>query len=546
MKRLLSLLLALLLLSGCAVRTPETVRADLSFGEMRDSGLDAALECARAKALLLRIERGEISVREAQTLLDAHREALERLSTDAALAYVRYCFDVTNAENRAAYDALYECVGTLRATLETAAQKLSEGASKRERDDGTDAIGPLLRQERELVGQYEGLSATLSVEYGGRRRTGDEILSDPTLSEEEFTALYEAYAALFHAEASRIFLALVDVRNAIASARGFDSYSDYAYASLRADGSPADAQAFSERVRTAFAPLLKEWNADYVRAAVQLYGMAFPKEATISRVGEAIVSILPDLEEPWDYMVTHGLYDFGSDSTRMPGSFTTYFASYGAPFLFGEWTGGSDMPPLIAHAFGQFASLFRNGDVNNYGKRADLAEFDAQGLELLTVLRYDKLYGDLREAAETAELFYAVYALLAGCMADAFERFAYGQSGVTAEALDEAYARLLDEYGLFAIRSDPRSWTQIAQVFQTPFRGAAYAAGTAAALELYLIGRKDERRAAEAYRTVLSRKAEARFSETLKAAGLRDPFEAGTIEMTAYGLGNVRRNRKSK
>ena len=56
----------------------------------------------------------------------------------------------------------------------------------------------------------------------------------------------------------------------------------------------------------------------------------------------------------------------------------------------------------------------------------------------------------------------------------------------------------------------------------------------------------DERRAAEAYRTVLSRKAEARFSETLKAAGLRDPFEAGTIEMTAYGLGNVRRNRKSK
>ena len=50
MKRLLSLLLALLLLSGCAVRTPETVRADLSFGEMRDSGLDAALECVLQQA----------------------------------------------------------------------------------------------------------------------------------------------------------------------------------------------------------------------------------------------------------------------------------------------------------------------------------------------------------------------------------------------------------------------------------------------------------------------------------------------------------------
>ena len=539
MKRIPAVLLSLLLLA-CGVIEPQKPRADLPFSELTGSGSDPARECAKAEALLDRIERGELNGAKAQAALDARREALELLCSDAALCYVQYCFDVTDAEKLRAYDALCERIDSLRDTLAAAERQLKKDPSDRLRCGTGDAIGTLRRRERALVARYAALPATLFVPYGGRRWTGDAILSDPSLSEADFAALYEAYTQLFHAEASAIFRELIKVRNAIAEQCGFDACPDRAYCG--GDVSREDAEAFSARVKAAFSPLLQKLTPDFFAAAGRLYGVAFQKEETIARVGEAICVLLPELQKPWEYMIGHGLYDFGTGETRMPGSFTTYFAAYGAPFLFGEWTGGFDMPPLIAHEFGHYASLFRNGDVNKFRNRSDLAEFDAQGLELLIVLRYDTLYGNLRNPAETAALFYAVYTLLSGCMEEAFERFAYGGSDVNAQALDAEYARLLDEYGLSAFGIDPRSWTQSARLFQTPFSGIGYALGAAAALELYLLSRRDAPRAIDAYRAVLFREADAAFGETLKRAGLSDPVEPGTLERTAYELGSARRN----
>ena len=104
MKRILSLLLSAFLLFGSfgcdpARRNafareflqipPDEERAafhtDRTFSELTASGTDAALEKARAKELLFRIERGEIAGKDAQKALDARTEAYAHLGTDAAL-----------------------------------------------------------------------------------------------------------------------------------------------------------------------------------------------------------------------------------------------------------------------------------------------------------------------------------------------------------------------------------------------------------------------------------------------------------------------------
>ena len=201
-----------------------------------------------------------------------------------------------------------------------------------------------------------------------------------------------------------------------------------------------------------------------------------------------------------------------------------------------------DVIPMLIHEFGHFASFYLNGNVTGQENSLDLAEIDAQGLELLTVLRYDTLYGDLSEDAETAELFYALYTLIDGCMEDAFQQFAYGPEKPDLAALDAAYERLCRTYGLDAIGTEAGSWTQIAHTFQAPFYYISYATGMTSALELYLLGKKDPAAAKNAYLKVLTRGG-AGYRETMTAAGLHDPFAADTIGKIAHGLGNVRRNR---
>ncbi len=559
MKQILTLFLATCLLIGCAGEAAKpqekSYHTGLSFSELSESGESAALEIARTKELLFRIERGELSGERAQKALDARTKAYEALSTDAALAYVRYCLDITDAERKQKYDTLSVELNALRCLLIDAALLLSKDPALPDRYDAETvarllaadrlsdpAIQPLLTRERELVGQYEALPELLSVERNGRSWTGDEILNDLSLSDAEFARLYEAYMTLFNAEAGKIFLELCAVRRSIAESLGFDSYADYAYACLDRDYTPADAERLAQTVRESVVPLFKELRNDFYASAAVLYGAVFEREPCMERIREAVVSLVPELSEPWDYMLSHGMYDLGSEPVKMPGSFTTYFASYGTPFLFSAWTNGFDAPPAVIHEFGHFAAYYLNGSALREGNVLDLAEIDAQGLELMSVLRYDTIYGDLSDAAETVQLFYALYAWIDGCLEDEFQRFAYGQDALTLERLNAEYGRLIAAYGLDTLGIDARSWTQIPHTFQSPFYYVSYATSMTAALELYLLGRTEPDEAVRIYREILMRPAHARFRETFRNAGLGDPFDPDRIRETAQTLENLRRD----
>ena len=537
----------------------QAFHTDLRFSELSDSGIDAALEAARSGELLFRIRQGELFGERAQQALDARADALDRLETDAALAYVRYCLDVTNAENRNAYDTLIAQMNEIECNLTDAAIVLSKDpelsdrydAETREALERADALSdqailPLAERERTLIGRYDALSETLTVTYRGEKWTGDRILSDPSLSAEDFLTLYEAYLDRFNREAGGIFLELIAVRNDIAKTLGFDSYAEYRYACYDRDYSPEDAKRLAESVKTWIVPVFERMRADFYAGAGQVYGITLERDRTTPKIGEAILSILPELSEPWSYMISHEMYDLGTDTKRMPGSFTTYFRAFGTPFLFSSWTNGFEMPATIAHEFGHFSSYFLNGEALKNGNSLDLAEIDAQGLELLSILRYDIMYSNLSDAAQNVQLFYALYALIDGCMEDTFQQFAYGQDGMTLERLNAEYGRLSEEYGLSVLGIESRSWTQIQHTFQSPFYYISYAASMSAALELFLMGRTDLDAARTAYRTILMRKGGARFSETLAAAGLSNPFDAETIKNTANELGSVRRNKTNE
>lgn len=542
MKRIVTILLAALLACcGCgAPHSPEPEAPEhtaLSFSELPEPPGDAALTVLRAKELLLRIENGELSGEAALAKLETAQSAARSLETAAAVAYVRYSLDVTDEARRTAYETLEGQLYELGCVLNDAALLLTKDPALSDRFDAETAerlvradalsdlsVSSLAERERALVGAYDTLESRLRVPYKDREWTGDAILNDPTLSEEDFNALYEAYLSAFNAEAGAIFLELIDVRTRTARALGFDSYVDYVSACRERDYAPEEAAAFCERVKRVAVPVFLRCRNDFYAAVARLYGVVFEREPTFARVGEAVASIVPAFSEPWDYMLSHGMYDAGTNETRMGGSFTTYFPDYGAPFLFTAWSNGFEMPPTLIHEFGHFAAFYRNGETLRGEASPDLAEIDSQGLELLTVLRYDTIYGEWEDAARTAELYLSLYTLVCGCLEDEFQRFAYAAEDPTVEALNAEYGRLIGEYGLVGLGAEARSWTQIPQTFRSPLYEIGYAAAMSAAMELYRAGRTDAAAAADAYLSIVDRRAGSTFRKTLLRTGLTDPF----------------------
>lgn len=559
MKRCCSLLLAVLFLlsSGCCLKTVAASYLGVSiereeptahehtpllFEDLSDDAPEIGLSIARTKELLLRIERREISGQNAQRLVDAIIDVYRQSRTAASVAYVRYCFDMTDESKRAAYEQLSDRLNELGCLLIDAELALSGDPELSDVYD-EQAIALLKQQnamhdlsvkeseerERKLIGDYDALE-TLTVSYAGRRWTKADIFSDPALTYNDFIALWSLYKSAYNAESGRIFLEMIDVRNAMAQMLGFTSYAEYGYALYARDYTPEDAKRLAAAVKREIVPLFVELQEPFYHATMRLSSGRFLVPATLSNVRNAVTALLPEFEEPWTYMTEHGMYDLEPGENKQSGSFTTYFETYGAPFLFTSWDGSYEMPTTMIHEFGHYAGYYLNGVQRMESQDPlDLAEIDSQGLELLALSQYDTLYGALADAAKTVALTIACYAVITGCMEDEFQQFAYRTKDVTLEQLNAEYGRLVREYGLDTMSVDGESWTEIAHTFRAPMYYISYAVSMLAAMQLMLRYNGDPNGAIDSYRTILMRPFGATFRDTVRQAGLSDPFADGVV-----------------
>ena len=524
----------------------EALHADVLFSDLPDEIPAISLEIARTEELLFRIETGELRGKRALDALIARKAAYREMCTETSIAYVRYCFDVTNASRKQAYDAAAVQLDTWNGLLIDAELMLSEDPAIADRYDKDlltrlrhadslhdTALKPLLERERELVGAYETLAASFTVSDGSRDWTKEEILTDETLSYASFTELYDAYCLAFNEQAGELFTELIAIRNQIARSCGYPSYAEYGYAAYDRDYSTADTALLGERIRNTIVPLFTSMQTTYYEAWMRLTCGTFYRDVTAERVQLATARILAELNEPWTYMTEHGMYDLGSGKTRMQGSYTTYFASYGAPFLFISWDNSYSMPTTLLHEFGHYASYYFNGQETFGNDSLDLAEVDSQGLEMLAPSQYDLIFGALADAAETVNLFNALYVIISGSMEDAFQQYAYHTENVTTEQLNREYDRLCECYGLKELGLSAYSWAEIPHTFQSPMYYISYCTGMLAASELYAEAVRDYEAAVDAYRSILFRSAGASFRATVTNAGLSDPFDRDSVNEIA-------------
>lgn len=398
----------------------------------------------------------------------------------------------------------------------------------------SDQIAQLSLREAELTEEYDVALKDTSVAVDGRKWTMDGLRDyGAGLDDEKYYEIYDAVCAATNEKAGVIFEQLVGVRNEIAGTLGYGSYADYAYDLHGRDYSPKDAEAFGQAAKMYIAPLYEEvYELSFRTDYYALYSGQYDSGDLLPRIYDCAQSLSPKISRAMNYMLTCGLYDIEPSGTKLSGGFTTYFTSYGAPFLFDNWDGGWDSVAGFTHELGHYASYYNR---EAYGwdtpDSTDIAEIDSQTLELLFTNDYDAIFEtDTANAARMEEMLGVLHAILSGCMEDEFQQRLYENPDLTLPEINALYYRLAEEYGLSAVyRYSPEEWVFITHTFESPFYYISYAASMVPSAEIFFLSLTDRESAVETYEEILDRETDEGFLEILEREDLGNPFDPETL-----------------
>ncbi len=528
---------------------PDISHEDVTIADMKYERPDMEGMLARGDAL--RIGFGRAHAPELITDYQAIQTQYSHADSMLSLVYLLYAFDVTDTYYRDEYSYLQSALSELDGQMQTVSAALFESSGEAQQlardsfgegyvdaiiDDNSydeSTIQDLMDREEQLTLEYDNLNATFTLFDNGIRWSYADIMSDVSLSSEEYYRLYDAYCAALNKQAGPIFLEQVALRAEIAKRLGYSDYATYCYETYGRDYSPKDARQLHAAVKRYIAPVFIK--ASEKNDTSDLSAAYFEEDAFFSALSSSANAFSPLLSEPVTYMLQNRLYHVTDSTTKMDTNFTTCIADYRAPFIFAHWTGSADDVATILHELGHFTNYYHNAVVGyTAGDSLDLAEVDAQALVLLLFGDFDRFYGDLADQARTATLIDSMYALLSGCMEDEFQQDVYENPNMTLDQMNDLYASLSQEYGLQQVYGyQGTEWVLISHTFQTPMYYISYAVSMVPALELFDLAQSDMESAKNAYFNIITRKSYETLGDVLARNGLASVFSESTIAQIA-------------
>ncbi len=569
-KRLLSCLLTICLilpclLTACSPDPGEQRQDDRFFADQYHTDLDYSqmeYEHLSDQAFLteLRAVRKLLDDPANAEAVDARLQELEeeylRVNTMGTLAFIRVYQDVTDEEIADEYgycenllteisdqwfqlmrDALNSPCGGL---LE---ERLTEEdlSFYREYEDLPEEVFELSARETDLVNQYQVASSQeFTCAYEGRDLTVDEAYDayrSGEISYRKFQGIYDSIQEERNRVLGDIYLELVEVRNLIAEAMGYDNYVDYAYAEVyNRDYTKEEIRPYLDGVKDYIMPVFQALEQrTYRESDAEILQEDYSGEKALDTVEPYLAEMSEEMLEAFHYMREHHFYDVEVSDTKYGTAFTTILMSYGAPYLFSNASGSvSDLSTLI-HEFGHYNQYYWHPAASNERDLSyDLAEVHSQALELLFLHHYPRIFGEESDVVEDSQMTNILYSIFTGAFHDELQQFVYSTDHVTREQINEEYDRLCGEYGIAV--GDEWDWVEIPHTFEDPCYYISYSVSAAGALAFWLDSQTDYPGAVEEYLEFTALSPAIDFQDSFQAVGMDNPLTPEYLEELADTL----------
>ena len=425
---------------------------------------------------------------------------------------------------------------------------------------------PLMQEASKLEAQYQKLYAGLTVEFDGQTMPLPMLgMYKESQDRAVRRAAFEAEGKVFDAnreELDEIYDKLVKNRNAQGRMLGYDNYIQLGYDRLGRNCYGAkELQEFRDQIATDLVPIIAEVKeAQRKRIGVDrlcIYddkfrfpdGNAKPEGTAeeILAAGKAMYQDLsPETREFIEAMFDGEMFDVLSRDGKAPGGYCTSFPTYKMPFIFSNFNGTSDDVDVLTHeaghAFAFYRAMHSDIDPNLQEPTIEACECHSMSMEFLTQDYHKNFFGKNTAKYELAHCEDSLDFIPYGCMIDEFQHRMYENENLTPEErnavweeLEHKYRPWLDMdnlpfYGRYS------HWQWKLHVYLHPLYYIDYCMAQTVAFQLWTLSLKDKEAAWKKYLAFVDAAGTKTFAELCHSAGLRVPYEQGTIRDIGAGI----------
>ena len=425
----------------------------------------------------------------------------------------------------------------------------------------------LQQQFNALVSRYQQIYGGALVELDGKQLTIPQLGPykedlDPAVRR----AAYEAEAGYFdahRAELDELYGQIVQNLHAQARVMGYHDYSELSYVRMNRIGyGPEEIRKFRDQVANDVVPQLQKVMA--LRA--KRTGIAHPAftdlpilfrdgnpkpipgyKARMDAARTMYHELSPETAEFIDFMQDNELFDVESRPGKMSGGYMTSLPSYKAPFIFANWNDTSGDVDVLTHECGHaFEGYVAERDP---AIPADLecpgmesAEIHSMAMEFLTAPWHHLLFGRDTDKYALLHAEDSFVFLAYGCEVDEFQHIMYQNPDLTPDERNAEWLKLEKKYRPWIdfdnlpFYGRGAGWQRQLHIYECPFYYIDYCLSTMAALQFFLLSLTDHKDAWERYLRLVRRAGTASYTELLETAGLKVPFEEGSIKGIAQQM----------
>lgn len=537
---------------------------------------DIKAESAAFRSLLADFS-GARTAEAARDAMDALSALRGRLATVKNLASIRHTCDTTDPFYEAENDFWDEAEPRIEALEHELYASLASTGFRRDLEAAwgphifrlaecklaafKPGIEDLLAAENRLSSEYDKLKATASIPFDGRILNLAELGPFAESPDRETRGRAVAASSGFYRdngdEFDRIYGELVAVRHRIALELGFPNFTPLAYARLgRTDYGPAEAASYRSQVLRAVVPLaasLRERQAQRLGLPALAYrdeAFEFPSgnpkpiggtPVLLAAAGRMYDEMSAETGSFFRTMRERELFDLETRKGKAMGGYCAYLPAEAVPFIFSNNNGTSDDIDTLTHEVGHAFQVSRGGRFSfpeYQWPTLEACEIHSMSMEFLAWPWMEGFFGADADKYRFRHLTAGILFLPYGVLVDEFQHWVYEHPGAPPaerraawRGMEKVYLPWRDYEGDGFLESGGY-WFRQGHIFQDPFYYIDYTLAQVCAYEFWGLTRADRAAAFRLYLRLCDAAGSRPFLELLGIAGLRNPFEEGSIAAT--------------
>ena len=509
---------------------------------------------------------------EARAVFLAYEEAYKKFDTMVGLAYIRQSIDTRDAFYTAEKDFWDENLPEIeeyeqewiKALVESPFRKDFEAEygdllfikAEMEKKTFSPEIIEDLQRENELTSEYDDLIASAQIPFEGGVYTLSQMepfQTDP--DDDRRLAAWKAKGQWLKDQSEKLdslFDELVKLRDAMGRKLGYGGYTQLGYYRMERNCyTKEDVEKFRAAVQKYLVPLADSVMRAQAKRIGRPYPLSFADQSVEFRSGNPRPAgtareildqgprfydeLSPETGEFFRTMLEEELMDVLATEGKQAGGYESSLDYYERPFIFANFNGTKGDVEVITHEAGHAFAYWMNRKrvPFEYAEpSSEACEVHSMSMEFFGWRNAEGFFGADANKFKYSHLAAALTFIPYGTMVDHFQHIVYEKPEMTPAERNAEWKRLTGIYmpwlkldGEIPFFAEGRRWQAQGHIFQMPFYYIDYCLAQTVSLEFWAMIQKDEADAWAHYMAYTKQGGSHTFTELLKHAGLKTPFE---------------------